>query len=92
MSASRATASIIPDGISPWIFIRCFLLPKRQRSRPSSEKKAAAVTPARTIPITDAKFAKVNVVIRKNQDGLSVTQEPLPEIPGELKKLLEEQK
>ena len=43
-------------------------------------------------PNPDPKFAKVNVVIRKNQDGLSVTQEPLPEIPGELKKLLEEQK
>jgi succinate dehydrogenase / fumarate reductase flavoprotein subunit len=43
-------------------------------------------------PNPDPKFAKLNVVIRKTQDGLSVTQEPLPEIPGELKKLLEEQK
>jgi succinate dehydrogenase / fumarate reductase, flavoprotein subunit len=43
-------------------------------------------------PNPDPKFAKVNVVIRKNKDGLSITQEPLPEIPGELKKLLEEQK
>ena len=43
-------------------------------------------------PNPDPNFAKVNVVIRKNQYGLSVTQEPLPEIPGELKKLLEEQK
>ncbi|MET0502495.1 MAG: fumarate reductase/succinate dehydrogenase flavoprotein subunit [Candidatus Binatia bacterium] len=43
-------------------------------------------------PNTDPKFAKINVVIRKNPDGLSVTQEPLPEIPEELKKLLEEQK
>jgi succinate dehydrogenase / fumarate reductase flavoprotein subunit len=43
-------------------------------------------------PNTDPKFAKVNVVIRNTSEGLSVAQEPLPEIPAELKKLIEEQK
>ena len=43
-------------------------------------------------PNADAKFAKVNVVIRKTKEGLSVSQEPLPEMPEELRKLIEEQK
>jgi succinate dehydrogenase / fumarate reductase flavoprotein subunit len=43
-------------------------------------------------PNTDPKFAKVNVVIRKTAADLAVSQEPLPEVPAELKKLLEEQK
>jgi succinate dehydrogenase / fumarate reductase flavoprotein subunit len=43
-------------------------------------------------PNTDPKFAKVNVVIRNTSEGLYVAQEPLPEIPAELKKLIEEQK
>ncbi len=43
-------------------------------------------------PKTDPKFAKVNVVIRKRNGDLSVSQEPLPEMPAELKKLIEEEK
>jgi succinate dehydrogenase / fumarate reductase, flavoprotein subunit len=43
-------------------------------------------------PGADAKFAKVNIVIRKTQDGLAVSQEALPQMPDELKKLVEEQK
>jgi succinate dehydrogenase / fumarate reductase flavoprotein subunit len=43
-------------------------------------------------PNPDPKFAKINIVLRKTKDGLSVTHESLPEIPEELKKLLEEQK
>jgi succinate dehydrogenase / fumarate reductase flavoprotein subunit len=41
-------------------------------------------------PSTDAKFAKVNVVVRKKNHELTLTQEPLPEMPDELKALLEE--
>ncbi|MGE5060144.1 MAG: hypothetical protein ACM3N3_12975, partial [Betaproteobacteria bacterium] len=41
-------------------------------------------------PNTDAKFAKVNVVIRKRNGQMTLAQEPLPEMPGELKALLEE--
>jgi succinate dehydrogenase / fumarate reductase flavoprotein subunit len=43
-------------------------------------------------PNTDAKFAKVNIVVRKSADGLTLSQEPLPEMPDELKALLEEKK
>ena len=43
-------------------------------------------------PKTDPKFAKVNVVIRKIKGELRIAQEPLPEMPEELKKLVEEQK
>jgi succinate dehydrogenase / fumarate reductase flavoprotein subunit len=43
-------------------------------------------------PATDAKFAKVNIVVRKADGGMTLTQEPLPEMPDELKALLEESK
>ncbi|MBI2087730.1 MAG: fumarate reductase/succinate dehydrogenase flavoprotein subunit [Deltaproteobacteria bacterium] len=43
-------------------------------------------------PQTDPKFAKVNVVVRKRQGELRISQEPLPEMPEELRKLVEEQK
>ncbi len=43
-------------------------------------------------PKTDPKFAKVNVVVRKIKGELRISQEPLPEMPEELKKLVEEQK
>ena len=41
-------------------------------------------------PNTDGKFAKVNIVVRKSGDGMTLAQEPLPEMPDELKALLEE--
>jgi succinate dehydrogenase / fumarate reductase flavoprotein subunit len=43
-------------------------------------------------PKTDAKLAKVNMVTRKRNGSIGVTPEPLPEMPEELKKLLEEQR
>jgi len=43
-------------------------------------------------PNSDSKFAKVNVVVRKSKGELRISQEPLPEMPEELKKLVEEQK
>ncbi len=43
-------------------------------------------------PNTDAKFAKVNVVVRKKNGDFALSQEPLPEMPNELKALLEEKK
>ncbi|HEX2931632.1 MAG TPA: FAD-binding protein, partial [Candidatus Binatia bacterium] len=43
-------------------------------------------------PNTDPKFAKVNIVVRKSAEGMTLTQEPLPEMPDELKALLEEKK
>jgi succinate dehydrogenase / fumarate reductase, flavoprotein subunit len=41
-------------------------------------------------PNTDPKFAKVNIVLRKKNGALVVSQEPLPEMPAELRPLLEE--
>jgi succinate dehydrogenase / fumarate reductase flavoprotein subunit len=43
-------------------------------------------------PNTDAKFAKVNIVVRRKDGELSLSEEPLPEMPDELKALLEEKK
>jgi succinate dehydrogenase / fumarate reductase flavoprotein subunit len=43
-------------------------------------------------PNTDPKFAKVNIVMRKSAGGMTLSQEPLPEMPEELKALLEEKK
>jgi succinate dehydrogenase / fumarate reductase flavoprotein subunit len=41
-------------------------------------------------PNTDPKFAKVNVIVRMKNGELALAQEPLPEMPDELKALLEE--
>jgi succinate dehydrogenase / fumarate reductase, flavoprotein subunit len=43
-------------------------------------------------PNTDAKFGKVNIVIRKKNGAWSLNQEPLPEMPDDLKVLCEEKK
>jgi succinate dehydrogenase / fumarate reductase, flavoprotein subunit len=43
-------------------------------------------------PNTDPKFAKINIIIRRKNGALTVSQEPLPEMPDELKSLLEEKK
>jgi succinate dehydrogenase / fumarate reductase flavoprotein subunit len=40
-------------------------------------------------PGTDAKFAKVNVVVRRAKGDMTVSQEPLPPIPDELRKIIE---
>lgn len=41
-------------------------------------------------PGTSGDFGKVNVVVRLRPSGMGVTQEPLPVMPDELKKLFEE--
>jgi len=44
-------------------------------------------------PLKSEKNGKFNTVIKKDKDGnMSVTQEPLPQIPAELQKLIEEYK
>jgi succinate dehydrogenase / fumarate reductase flavoprotein subunit len=43
-------------------------------------------------PFADDRFGAVNVVVRKKQGAIGVTQEPLPAIPAELKELLKEKK
>jgi succinate dehydrogenase / fumarate reductase flavoprotein subunit len=42
-------------------------------------------------PKTDPKLGKINIVIRKKNGALAVTQEPLPEMPEDLRKFVEEQ-
>jgi succinate dehydrogenase / fumarate reductase flavoprotein subunit len=41
-------------------------------------------------PKPDSHFARVNVVIRQSNGRMTVTQEPLPQMPDELKKLFED--
>jgi succinate dehydrogenase / fumarate reductase flavoprotein subunit len=43
-------------------------------------------------PMADDRLGKLNMVIRKRQGQLTVTEEPLPEMPAELKALLQERK
>ncbi len=43
-------------------------------------------------PLADDHFGKVNVVIRRKGGAFSVAQEPLPEMPDDLKELLKERK
>ncbi|HYB43697.1 MAG TPA: FAD-binding protein, partial [Candidatus Methylomirabilis sp.] len=43
-------------------------------------------------PFADDRFGKVNVVIRRKDNGLSVSQEPLLDLPAELAELLKERK
>ncbi len=43
-------------------------------------------------PFADDHFGKVNVVIRRKGGAFSVAQEPLPEMPDDLKELLKERK
>ncbi|HLG44093.1 MAG TPA: fumarate reductase/succinate dehydrogenase flavoprotein subunit, partial [Nitrospirales bacterium] len=43
-------------------------------------------------PKMDPEFGRVNVVVRKVDDGLAVTREPLPVMPEELKTLLDREK
>jgi succinate dehydrogenase / fumarate reductase flavoprotein subunit len=43
-------------------------------------------------PAADPRFGKVNVVVRMRDGQLGVVQEPLPEMPAELRTLLEEKK
>jgi succinate dehydrogenase / fumarate reductase flavoprotein subunit len=41
-------------------------------------------------PMADDRFARINVVIRRKGGQLTVAQEPLPEMPAELRALLQE--
>ncbi len=44
-------------------------------------------------PMADDRFAKLNVVVRRQPDGaLTIAREPLPEVPAELQALLKEKK
>ena len=55
-------------------------------------RRAVAVTPATTTPVpTTPEWGTKNVVIRQGADGeMEVTTSPLPEMPADLQRLLEE--
>ncbi len=42
-------------------------------------------------PAPDSAFAKVNIACRIGPDGMTTAQEPLPEVPDELQKILDEE-
>jgi len=43
-------------------------------------------------PRMDATFGRVNMVVRRVGDAISVSQEPLPQMPDDLRRLFEERK
>ena len=44
-------------------------------------------------PEKDPAYGKFNIVIRKGEDGgMRLSREPIPEMPAELKQVIEEQK
>ena len=70
--------------------LRSLLICAEAVARAASERKESRGGHAREdFPKPDPKFAKVNMVVRKRGDGLTVTQEPIAEMPAELKSLLE---
>jgi succinate dehydrogenase / fumarate reductase flavoprotein subunit len=40
-------------------------------------------------PDSDPRFGTVNVIVRKSRDGMTVTQEPIAPMPGDLKRIVE---
>jgi succinate dehydrogenase / fumarate reductase flavoprotein subunit len=70
--------------------LRSLLLCAEAVTRAASERRESRGGHARDdFPKPDPKFAKVNMVVRKRGDGLAVSQEPIAEMPAELKSLLE---
>jgi succinate dehydrogenase / fumarate reductase flavoprotein subunit len=43
-------------------------------------------------PNKSDEFGSVNVVLRASADGMRVSREPIPEMPAELKQIIEEMK
>ena len=71
--------------------LRCMLTVAEAVTRSAIERKESRGGHTREdYPTTDSKFSKVNVVTRRVGDGMQVVQEPLPEMPDELKQILEE--
>ncbi len=71
----------------------CSPSPRRSPGRPSSGRRAAAATSATTTRRRTRRTAKFNIVIRKGADGeMQLAREPIPEMPAELKRIIEEQK
>ena len=70
--------------------LRSLLLCAEAVARAAGERKESRGGHARDdFPKPDPKFGKVNMVVRKRGDALTVSQEPIAEMPPELKFLLE---
>jgi len=70
--------------------LRSLLICAEAVARAASARKESRGGHARDdFPKTDPAFGKVNMVVRKRGEALSVSQEPIPEMPAELKALLE---
>jgi succinate dehydrogenase / fumarate reductase flavoprotein subunit len=70
--------------------LRSLLVCAEAVARAASARKESRGGHARDdFPKTDPAFGKVNMVVRKHGEALTVSQEPIPEMPAELKALLE---
>jgi succinate dehydrogenase / fumarate reductase flavoprotein subunit len=70
--------------------LRSLLICAEAVARAAAERKESRGGHARDdFPKADSKFGKVNMVVRKRGDGLSVIAEPIAEMPDDLKALLE---
>ncbi len=72
--------------------LRSLLTVSEATARAALERKESRGAQTRDdYPSTDAEFGKVSVVVRESPDGvMQVVQEPLPQMPDELRQLLEE--
>jgi succinate dehydrogenase / fumarate reductase flavoprotein subunit len=70
----------------------CMLTVSETITRSAIERKESRGGHTRDdYPSTDKDFGKLNVVTRRTRSGeMSVTLEPLPEMPDDLKQILEE--
>ena len=92
-SASPAIANTIPAG-TPRSICKNLLTVSEAITRAALERKESRGAQFREdYPEKDAKFAKVNTIVRKAADGtMEVRREPIPEMPEELKQVIEEMK
>jgi len=73
------------------IDLRSLLVVSEAITRAAIERKESRGAHTRNdFPATDAKFGAVNMVIRQRDGQMTLTPEPRPEMPADLKQLLEE--
>ncbi len=73
------------------IDLRSLLVVSEAITRAAIERKESRGAHTRNdFPATDAKFGAVNMVVRQRDGQMALTPEPRPEMPADLKSLLEE--
>src|SRR5262249_48112300 len=89
----RATANTNLAGTPPRTCTNFSPSPRRSPRRAPPPKGAPAATFPAHFPDKAAAFGKVNLVVRKGPDGqMQLEQVPIPEMPAELKQIIEENK